>query len=388
MTHNSLWIAVTCILLFASFQPVQAGDWPFFRGPDRNGISSANLELIDSPVELWRVDNLGTRHRGSPSVVDGKVYINGGRPADRSEPFLHCLDARTGKELWKTRSGRTNSTPAVYKGKVYCAGDRLFVRCFDANNGDLLWKSEPMPESTVHRHYGHAGSPVVWENLLILNYGYGVALDLKSGKEVWKFAGHAGLATPVVFSYRDKPAVAIFCGDKMIARDARTGKELWSIPWVTDYGVNACDPLFVENDSKVFLSSGYGLGRSLYDISSGEPKELWSQGAGATYSSSLYIDRQLYSLAGGFGRLDVTDGKRVSRGPAAQSVLAIGDKFIFLSAGGGLQIGTVSGNNYKELFKSQITDGETWNVPAYWKGRLYVRNQNGVLVCLQIGNEK
>ena len=362
----------------------RAVDWPCFRGPQRNGISNGKLDLIDDPIEVWKVDDLGKRLHGSAAIVDGRLYINGGRPADRSEPFLYCLDANTGKEIWKKRSGRTNSTPTIFEGRVYCVGDRQVVRCFDAMSGDPVWKSEKIP-SSGERHYGHSGSAIVWDDLLILNYGYGAALNRETGAIVWSFDGLAGLATPVIFSCDENPAVAIFCGDKMIARDVRSGKELWSIPWVTKYGVNACDPLFVDNDSKVFLSSGYGLGRALYDVSGEEPKELWSLGSGSNYSSGVYLDGDIYSMAGGFGRLDLGTGKRLTRGPNAHSVLVVDQKLIFVEKSGGLQIGTIRKGEYKGLVKAKIADGDTWNVPAYWDGKLYVRNGDGVLVCMRIG---
>jgi beta-lactamase regulating signal transducer with metallopeptidase domain/outer membrane protein assembly factor BamB len=361
-------------------------DWPYFRGPNRNGISGAKLDLIDTPKVLWKISDLGTGYRGSPAIVDGKLYINGGRPADRSEPFLHCLDASTGKELWKIRAGRTHSTPAVHNGSVYCSGDRLHVRCFDAANGELKWTSQELPISkTEGRGYGHAGSPLVWEDLLIVNYGYGVALNLKTGEVVWKFDGYGGLATPVIFSYKRKPAVAIFCGDKLVARDARTGKEIWEIPWKTNYGVNACDPTFFDNDTKMFVASSYGMGRVLFDISGDTPTEIWSQGSGSSFASGIYLDGQLYSMERGFGGLDMANGKRVIRGPAAHSVLAIDGKFILLEQGGNLHVGQIENGKFEELVAAQILEAETWNVPAFYNGKLYVRSKEGVLICVQIG---
>ena len=137
-----------------------------------------------------------------------------------------------------------------------------------------------------------------------------------------------GLATPVRFEYHGKEAVAIFAGERLLARELKTGEELWSIPWKTKSGVNACDPLFMDDDSKVYVSSRYGLGRTLYDISGDEPKSLWSGPTGSTYSSSVYLDSRLYTLEGFLAEVDPDTGKRVTRGPSGYSVLVVGGHFV------------------------------------------------------------
>ena len=379
-------ILVILLSIHAGFAFQASADSPSFRGPNHNGIIEVRLKLLEEPREIWKVENLGEGFRGAPAVVGDRLYINGGRIA-RAEPFLYCLNANTGKEIWKSRAGRTHSTPVVHKDKIYVQDNDLNVKCFKATNGEEVW-SVKMPASTENRGWGHSGSPRVWKDLLIVNYGNGVALELESGEVVWQHEGFAGLATPVIFTFRDKPAVAIFCGDRLIARDARSGNQLWSIPWVTKHGVNACDPLFLDNDSKLYLSSRYGLGRTLYDVSSGTPKEIWSGSSGATYSSSILLNDKLYTLDGSLGRLELESGKRVARGPSGHSMLVVDNKFIVLGGAGELRIGTMDNDEFNELMRANVAEGQTWNVPAYSDGRLFVRNHEGVLVCVKIGEEE
>ena len=358
-------------------------DWPCYRGPNRNGISNAKLNLLDQPREIWSFDSLGNGRHGSAVVVGGKVFINGGWI--EPESMLFCLDANTGELIWKSRSGLTHSTPTVRDGKVYVVGDKQFARCFDAKTGELIWKSEKMPDSRDQRHYGHAGSPLIFDDLLIANFGGGVGLRLSDGKEVWRHEGYPGLATPVLFESRGKPAVAIFLGDRLVARDPRSGESLWSIDRPADLGVNACDPIFLENDSRVFLSSSYAHNRAMYDISGNEPEELWTMGSGSSYPSGVLVNGKLYGMAGGFGRINLDTGARESRGPGAKSVLVIDDHWIFLSDGGKLEIGSLESDKFVAKIETRVAGKQTWNAPAYWQGKLYVRNQEGTLVCLQIG---
>ena len=98
------------------------------------------------------------------------------------------------------------------------------------------------------RGYGYAGSPLLWEHLVILNVGTGLALDRDTGAVIWQHEGLAGLATPVLYLDRGQRRVLIFAGKAFFARDARTGGELWSIPWETRLAANETFPIATAPD--------------------------------------------------------------------------------------------------------------------------------------------
>ena len=106
-----------------------AQDWPQWRGPNRDG----NATALSSPwpkalKEEWRV-TVGVGH-SSPVVADGKVYVFA---RQGEEETLLCLDATTGKEIWRssepvsyqmhpaaTGHGKgPKSTPVVSKGSIF-----------------------------------------------------------------------------------------------------------------------------------------------------------------------------------------------------------------------------------------------------------------------------
>lgn len=71
--------------------------------------------------------------------------------------------------------------------------------------------------------------------------------------------------------------------------------------------MNAADPLFIDKDSKVFVSSDYGLGRALYDVSGDEPKKLWfytqtQEHGGHTWASAVATDGVIYGFTRGSRR--------------------------------------------------------------------------------------
>ncbi len=370
--------------LFLSANAFSA-DWPFYRGPNRNGIADVKFDPVDNePERLWKADVGDIGRHSCPVVVNGKLYIIGGQ---RGGPFyVYCFDANSGEELWKSQAANSHSTVAVQDGRIYALGDDRHLRCFDANTGTEVWTTERIPQPPKHQSL--AGSAVIWEDLVIVNALGGYAFHRDTGKVAWSHEGLHGLATPVLFSRNGERAVAIFLSDRVVARNPRTGDEIWSIPWKTDPGNNACDPVFVEDDSKVFLCTRYGMGRALWDVSGDEPKEIWFHQQGAhVYSSGVWYGGELYAFANNFIRLDLKTGEHLWnqwKSPRADSVLVLGGKMVLLSEQGEMIVGKPSESAFVELSRAQIHRPQARNVPAYWEGKLYVRNHKGELVCVQV----
>jgi outer membrane protein assembly factor BamB len=362
--------------------PRAATGWPCFRGPDRNGVINAKLvPLAGGPRKAWEAA-VGPGH-ASMAVVDGRLYTMG-----RKANNLICLDARSGDRIWaqtlETWSG--DSTPAFERGRLYVLPSTNVptAYCCDASNGRPIWKRQ-LPKSTGERHYGHAGSPVLWEDLVILNAAGGAALKKESGQVAWLHEGFPGLATPVLYQSKGRTCVGIFGGDQLQARDARTGELLWSIPWKTELAVNACDPIFF--DDKVFICSDYGLGRALFDISGRQPRELWRfpQGKGSSFSSGFVHKGQLYCFAGSrFACIDIATGRSRWENDGGVSALLIGDVLVRLSKRGGIFLSRLSPAGCEPIASAEAELTEVKCVPAYWNGKLFFRGESTPLVCYDI----
>ena len=121
------YLPTALLVSWALAGPVGAADWPQWRGPQRDGVSRETGLLSewpdDGPAELWRVQ-LGAGYSGV-SVVGEKVYTMYGSEADE---FVVCLDAKSGKTLWQTRSAELyeddygsgpRATPTVDGNRVY-----------------------------------------------------------------------------------------------------------------------------------------------------------------------------------------------------------------------------------------------------------------------------
>ena len=143
---------VICILLFV-VSLSQAQDWPGWRGANRDGKVEGFKAPETWPKELkqvWQTQvGLGD---ASISMMDGKLYLCTKQGTDE---VALCVDATSGKQIWQTVlnpapevTGGASShpgprtTPTIANGKVYTIGAGGFLNCLDATSGKVIWKNE------------------------------------------------------------------------------------------------------------------------------------------------------------------------------------------------------------------------------------------------------
>ncbi len=202
------------------------------------GSSDGFLYCINLKGQLvWRFKT-GGEIPSSPSIIDDKIIFGS------FDNFYYCLDANTGGELWKFRTGaevwHVNKLP-VMDGKIFCPSFDNFVYCLSLGTGKELWRFKT-------GKYGSASAPVIHDGLLYHGCRDGIVYCLNfDGKEMWRF--QCGEAMDSGTGYKD---MFLFCnGDgNLYAVDAKTGKELWRYHTGT---VNYHHPA-VWND-KIFFSS-------------------------------------------------------------------------------------------------------------------------------------
>jgi outer membrane protein assembly factor BamB len=277
--HASIALLVVSAALLAPACPVAAGDWLHWRGPKGTGqADEKSAPLTWSPTEnvKWKVPLDGPGN-ASPIVVGQKVFITHA-PADSSLRGIQCYDRDSGKLLWKHQveysaaelSHDTNplcSPSPVSDGQLIVAWyGSAGVVCYDLN-GKVLWQRDL---GKVEHIWGFGSSPIIYENLVILNYGPGlnafvVALDKQSGSEVWRreFPGQksgkideyrGSWSTPVLNREEGRTVVLLSLPDKLWAVDPKTGADIWSCGGLGNLSYTS--PL-VAGDI-VIAMSGYG----------------------------------------------------------------------------------------------------------------------------------
>jgi len=388
--HRLGTFAVIGLVMFVAVGASSArADWPNFRGPNHDGISSdTGFKKIWSapPPVLWE-KNIGSGFSSFACVGD-KVFTCGTKSGNQ---FIYCLNADTGATIWEQRiegeypesSGGDGprTTPTVDGDRVYVQGATGTLLCLDSNTGKRLWKTEV---SNAPR-WGYSGSVLIEGDLAIATAGEKggalVAFDKRTGESKWRCTKDiAGYATPYPFTFEGKRYIVGFTGQSAIIAEAGTGNLAWRTEWKTDWNVNAATPIF--HDGYLFLTSGYGTGAALFKLRTEGDKlaadEVWrNTNLRCKFQSPVLYNGNLYgSDERALQCVDFMTGERrwhktrIKHG----TVVVADEHLILLTEEGQLQIGQASPTGFEPMTTIEVLNGRCWTVPVLYGNRLYVRN--------------
>ncbi len=395
---------------------VDAG-WPQWRGPHRDGVTTAPDLLVEWPKEgprlLWRAET-GPGY-SSVSVANGRAYTL--FQGDGRDEVVICWDAVTGDEKWRfsypgagTRRDYpgTRSTPTVDGNQVFTLGGTGILCCLEATTGKELWKLDLLAEFHAESpQWGMAASPLVLGDRVLVNPGGKdgnslAALDRNTGHILWR--GHdfpAGYSSPVVLDTRRGREVVFFTAAGVVSVSPEDGGLLWQYPWVTDFGVNAATPLWFRTgtDDYLFITSDYGKGCALLKVPSADPEAHVScvytnNQLLCKFSSPVRVGDYVYGISdpGSLTCMDLRTGEviwREKKFSVNGSLLAARtDKaayLLVLSERGDLALVEPSPEGYREKAFCRVfrQASGNWSTPALVEGRLYVRNGDEVH-CLDL----
>jgi outer membrane protein assembly factor BamB len=316
---------------------------------------------------------------------------------------VFCLDATTGAEIWKHAypqpldarqfEGGPAGTPTIDSDKVYTLSHGGDLFCLAAASGKVVWSKNLQKDFGGSRErWGYAGSPLVDGNLVIVDSGgvgaSTVALDKTTGELKWKAGDDGpGYSSPVAFNLGGTRCVAIFKGDTLVGLNAANGQELWRYRWKTKYDVNAPTPI-VSGD-KIFITSGYGTGCALVQVSAGKATEIWrNKNMRSQLASPVLVQGYIYGIDGNVGRgelrcLDLGNGEiKWKQDIGGGALIATGGHLLVLNERGEVIVAEAFPTGYRELARAQVLGGHCWVAPAVADGKIYCKNNQGTLICL------
>ncbi len=389
----ALWIVLGC-------QPLVllADDWPQWRGPNRTGRVAVEDWEPKTLQVLWRAEvGIGF---SSLSIADGRLITLG---HVEGRETIWCLDARTGELIWKQSyeadlaphlfEGGPTSTPTIVDGLVYTISRQGVVHCLDAVTGEARWSLNIAEQCELNvPTWGFSGSPCVVKEAVIFNAGHsGVALDKKTGQVLWQSDNHeeAGYASPLPIELGGDSLVLISSAKHLNGVDPKTGKRVWEFRWITRYGVNAADP--IPWGERIFLSSGYGKGTALLDLSSGEPKQLWrTRDLRNQMSPGILVDGHVYAVDGDAGndpelKCVAFDTGKVAwseGGLGSATLIGVGRQLVLLSESGELLIAKADPKRFDPTKRLKVLNNKCWTAPAFADRKIYCRDASGQVVCV------
>ena len=335
------------------------------------------------------------------SVSDGRVYTMGN---ENNMDTVFCFNAETGEKIWKHSyacpldpkyyEGGPSITPTVDGKTVFTMSRRGELFCFNTDDGKVIWSKNLARELGAEiPMWGFASSPLVENNLLILNVGSaGTALDKITGKVVWNSGkSAAGYSSAVRADFDGQRCAVLFEAKSVLAVAIKDGKKVWGHEWKTSYDVNAAEPIIVGD--KVFITAGYDHGCALLQVKNGKATVLWeNKNLKNHFNSSIYLDGFLYGFDGNagpkadFNCVDFKTGqvKWSQDKLGAGALMAADGKLIVMTDKGELMIAEASPAAFKPISRAQVLGGRNWTAPVLSNGKIYCRNAKGDLVCLDV----
>ena len=386
----------------------RGADWPSFRGPNHNGISSETGWLVKwpaaGPKPLWKA-SLGLGY-ASITIAQGRAYASGNTGETAT---LCCFDAETGRNVWKFSCanqilndyskpkgmGGTSGAATVEGNRVYIMSGNGCLFALDAQSGAVVWSNNLVAElGLVKPHWGFTTSPLVQDNLLVVDAGAsGTAVDKATGKVVWTSdKATSGYSTPVPCSFNGTPAVAILSADAAYGVETKSGKPIWSFPFKSQ--INIADVVVSGND--FFMSAGYNKGAVMAHFAGTNTAQVWASPGFANHiNSSILVDGYLYGVAGmvnGGAESAFLQCVEFATGAQKWSFSGLGGgglivadhKIIMLSDTGELVAGEASPAAFVPISRAKVLGEWCWTAPTLANGRIYCRNNQGDMVCLDV----
>ena len=398
-TGNPRTLLVLVFVLF-SVTPIsaQSGDWPQWRGPNRDGVSKEAGLLktwpTDGPSLVWKATGAGTGY-SSLAITGGRIYTMGVR-GDRE--YVIAFDTNTGKEVWAAANGERyrdsrgdgpRGTPTVEGDRLYALGGNGDLSCMETKTGRVVWTVNILQKfGGKNPKWGISESPLIMGEKLLVNAGGPeasvIALNKKDGSLIWKSQSDpAGYSSAMPVQIGSTTQVVFFTDQRALGVDLKDGRLLWEYQKASNDVANVATPVVKGN--RVFVSSDYGTGAALVEIKpDGTAQEVYfTKEMKNHHSSSILIGDYLYGFSAGIltamkfdtGEVAWRD-RSVGKGSL---VYADGHLYAFSENGVvGLIQATPTGYQEKGRFKIQQDSLPTWTHPVVVGGRLYLRDQNTI----------
>ena len=386
------------IVLFLSLTLTMfAADWPQWRGPNRDGISTETGLLASwpsgGPKVVWRIKGLGIGY-SSFSIVNGRMYTQGQRGR---EEFVIALDVKTGNKVWETPTSRNfendrgsgpRGTPTFDNGRLYAMTGEGTVVCLDAATGKILWQMDSVKKfgATVP-HWGYSESPLIdGDRVIVMPGGRGaslVSLDKRTGELQWKTGDdYAGYSSAILADVNGSKQVIALSGLSAFGVQESTGELLWRYGKIANNVANIATPIY--KDGAVFLSTAYDTGCALLQLNPKGMKEVYfNRDMMNHYSSSVLIDGTLYGYTNALlSAMDFKTGKQLWKNRSVgKGSVTYADKHLYaLGEDGNVGLIDATPAAYHEVSRFEYQKGSlpSWSPLVISDGRMYLRDQDNL----------
>ena len=403
-------LATLCLFCSAVSITTSASDWPQWRGPTRNGISSETGLLKQWPAEgpklLWQSNDLGDGY-STPAVVGNRIYLMSNRGLDNE--FVQALSTQDGKVVWTTRVGnvgnpnqnppypKARSTPTVDGDLIYALGSDGDLACLETKTGKMRWQKNIRTEfGGEPGDWAYSESPLVDSDVVVVTPGGAqatlVALNKKTGALIWKSAvpggDAAGYASAIVVQAAGRKQYVQFLSKGLVGVDAKTGQFLWRYAEVAKGPAQMWTPN-ARGESVYAGANGFGGGLVRLKADGTSEKVYFERGLPNGVGGAVLIGDHLYGTEAGQKLLaiDFATGKvKWQAESIGWSSVAYADGLLYLHGVNG-EVAVVEATPEAYRIKGRFTPPAqpehkkvgpfpegAFSYPVIANGRLYIRD--------------
>ena len=427
-----MWQMLTSLVLTGLLVGLsKGGDWPQWRGPNRDDLSTETglkKDFKATPKVVWKISDAGIGYSG-PAILDGKLYLLGGTVEGSShQDEVSCLNANTGEKIWRVTlpgkyddngsdnnwGGGPRCNPTVTKdGMIYVLGIRGDLYCLNAQDGKVIWTKSYSKDfgGKLMSGWGFSESPLVdGDKLICIPGGSGgtiIALNRTTGETLWRskdLKDDAAYSSVVKANLAGVDQYVTLTGKNVVGVAVDSGKLLWKLDCASKFRVAVIPTPVVVGKDLIYATAGYGAGCDLIKISgsaSGQTaervftnKEMSNHHGGVVFKGGYIYGHSdtkgwvCQDIEKGELKWDLKGGKAPDKGSV---IYADGALFCFSERSGDLTVLEANPAGGKELGRFKLPEqtkirkprGMIWTHPVIANGKLYLRDQD-LLFCFDI----
>ncbi len=372
-------------------------DWPWWRGPSRNGIANdaaVPTSFSETDHVEWKVPVPGRGH-SSPTVVGDRIFLTTSFKAEQKHAVL-AFDRSTGKLVWEKEVNRggfpSKNHPKNTEATATMAsdGERVFATfyCHDKVlavaldfQGEILWKKEVCRFRPRTYEYGYAPSPVIYENTVIISAEYDgdsfiTALDRKTGEQAWQAPRPTMItfSTPAITHVAGKDQLLISGAQKVSSYSPENGQPLWSADGTT---FATCGTIVWDGEN-IFASGGYPKSETIAFKADGSGKVLWKNNQKCYEQSMLADHGYVYALTdnGVMFCWRGSDGQEMwkerLKGPVSASPVLAGGHIYWANELGTIYVFRPTPDRFDLVAENQVGT-DSFPSPAICGGQIFLR---------------
>lgn len=405
---TTIKFCIAVLLTFSIFDSAsaQSKDWPRWGGPNGDLTSKEtqwNPNWNKNNVKKVWAAKIGTGY-SSVSIANNRLLTMGRN--DQNQDVIYCLDAQSGKELWRheydcelfdnLHDGGPGSTPTIDGEFVYTLSRVGHIFCLKLSDGKVQWSRRLDKDVDISApEWGYTSSATTVGDLVLFEAGCLIGYHKDSGEIAWKSAKkqRPGYGTPVLFEKDGRARIATLNNDQVLIADAQSGKKIATYPWRTSYATSSTSPIVL--DDQLFVSTGYKQGCVLLKFDGTDLEKVYSNKKMSNHMNNCVVkDGYLYGVDGNSHtsrnckivcmKLSTGEVAWSQRKYRCGSLMLAGDRLIVLSENGDLACVQADPKEFKELGTTKVLGGKCWSVPVLLDGKVYCRNAAGDLVCVKL----